>query len=147
SLTAQPASLVSATAASFSFDASESASFACSLDGAAFAACTSPASYTGLTDASHTFSVRATDAAGSTGAARAAPWTPATTPPTASIAKPPTSPTNATGASFDFAASEPSRFACSLDGAGFTPCTSPAGYTGLADGSHTFSVQATDIAG
>ena len=33
------------------------------------------------------------------------------------------------------------------DGGGVTPCTSPQTYSGLGDGSHTFSVQATDRAG
>ena len=36
----------------------------CRLDGAAYAACTSPTSYSGLSAAQHTFDVKATDAAG-----------------------------------------------------------------------------------
>src|SRR5215207_1589668 len=40
--------------------------FQCSLDGAAFASCASPKDYTGLSEGSHTFEVKATDAAGNT---------------------------------------------------------------------------------
>lgn len=50
--------------ATFSFRASEPASFTCSLDGAAYVACDSPRSYSGLTPGWHTLAVRATDAAG-----------------------------------------------------------------------------------
>ncbi len=46
----------------FAFTTSEG-SLLCSMDGAAYAACTSPRSYS-LNDASHTFSVRASDAVG-----------------------------------------------------------------------------------
>ena len=51
-------------AALFSFTANEPASFTCSLDGAAYAPCDSPASYSALDPGWHTFAVRATDAAG-----------------------------------------------------------------------------------
>jgi hypothetical protein len=56
----------------------------------------------------------------------------------------PHDPTNQTGASFTFSSSKsPSTFRCRLDGDKFASCTSPKVYTGLADGSHTFSVRAT----
>src|SRR5206468_3122796 len=137
--------------------------------GAALVPCATPESYSGLADGSHTFSVQATDLAGNTGDAVTSTWTVDTTPPAVSLTAQPASLVSATAASFSFdasesasfacslvnkaaasfsfGASEPSSLACSLDGAAFAPCTSPAGYSGLADGSHTFAVQATDGAG
>jgi hypothetical protein len=63
-----PTGTTEQTAASFAFSASEAdTTFECSMDGDSFAACDSPASYYNLPVAEHTFSVRATDAAGNTG--------------------------------------------------------------------------------
>ena len=56
----------------------------------------------------------------------------------------PANPSNSRTATFSFHSTvEPATFACSLDGAArAAPCTSPVTYTGLADGSHSFSVVA-----
>jgi hypothetical protein len=71
-----------------------------------------------------------------------------TTPPDTSIDSGPTGAVNTTGASLAFSSSDPSSsFACGLDGAAATPCTSPRTYAGLSEGAHTFSVTATDAAG
>ncbi len=60
-----PSGAVSSTSVSFGFSSSESSStFECRLDASSWAACSSPKAYSGLTDGSHTFNVRAKDAAG-----------------------------------------------------------------------------------
>jgi len=48
---------------------------------------------------------------------------------------------------FEFDASEPSTFECSLDVAAFAACQPPVSYGPLGDGSHTFRVRAIDRAG
>lgn len=85
-----PGALVSSDDASFSFSASESgSSFECSLDGGPFAACASPATYTGLDDGGHSFAVRATDGAGNTdGSPAQHRWTVDATPPSATMNDP-----------------------------------------------------------
>jgi len=53
--------------------------------------------------------------------------------------------TNQSGASFSFYASEPgSTFECKRDAGSWNACTSPASVAGLPEGSHTFSIRATD---
>ena len=76
-ITAQPPASTTETSASFSFSSSESgSSFACKLDTGNWASCASPKSYSGLSVGSHSFSVRATDAAGNTDATPATKtWT------------------------------------------------------------------------
>ncbi|HEX9696471.1 MAG TPA: hypothetical protein VGB64_09200, partial [Actinomycetota bacterium] len=142
-----PGSPTNATGASMTFSTEAGATTACSLDAAAYAPCTSPKSYSDLSDGDHTFLVRATDAAGNVGPAAAHGWTIDTVVPSATITSGPTGVTADTTASFTFSASEPSTFACSIDGSAFVACVNPATYAALSDGAHTFSVRATDQAG
>jgi Ca2+-binding RTX toxin-like protein len=66
-------------------------------------------------------------------------------PPNTTITSSPPSKTEATTATFKFSSSEtPSTFQCSLDGAAWSVCTTPASYSGLAPGPHTFDVRALD---
>ncbi|WP_306926939.1 phytase [Arthrobacter globiformis] len=155
-ITSRPANPTSSTSAQFSFTStSTSATFACSLDSAAFANCTSPVSYTGLSDGAHTFRVRASDQNGADPTPASYTWTVDTTtppgdttPPETTITSGPPATSTSTSASFAFTSNEAnSTFQCSLDGVPRVACTSPQAYTGLSTGSHTFSVWATDAAG
>ncbi|MBI5576031.1 MAG: right-handed parallel beta-helix repeat-containing protein [Deltaproteobacteria bacterium] len=145
-----PSGSVNTTSATFTFHATEPGStFLCSLDGGAEAACnTRSASYGGLTEGSHTFSVRATDGSGNADPDPAIrTWTVDTTPPDTIIDTAPPSPGGDTAA-FTFRATESgSTFECGIDGGPFTACTSPKSYSGLADGGHNFQVRAKDPAG
>ncbi len=149
-----PSGPVTTDSASFAFSSSEAgSSFECRLDGGAWGPCTSPRAYSDLANGSHTFDVRATDAAGNTDPTPdSQTWTispPAdTTAPNTSISSGPAGTTGSASASFSFDSTEPgSSFQCRLDGGSWSACTSPRAYSGLANGSHTFEVRATDAAG
>lgn len=140
------------TTATFEFASNQTGStFACSLNGGAFAPCVSPAVYTDLAYATHTFEVRATN---SFGLVEVSPvsyeWTivmpPPAIPPDTLLAEPlPSNPTTAASATFSFTSDlSGSTFQCSLDGASFAACSSPVEYTALAEGSHTFQVRAVN---
>jgi hypothetical protein len=148
-LSAAPTGLVRSRSASFTFSSSVAGvSFQCSLDGGAFAPCTSPASYTGLTDGAHVFDVRAVDASGNVDPTPGhAAWSIDATAPSAVIAAGPRERTSAARATFWFSAERGARLDCSLDGGAFARCSSPARYSGLRAGRHTFRVRATDAAG
>ena len=144
---------------SFGFaDDGTGTSFQCRLDGpgattGTYATCLSPRAYTGLADGTYTFLVRAVDAAGNLDATPATrSFTVDTAAPQTTIDSGPTGPTGSNAPSFAFSANETSTFECKLDGPGstvgtFVGCTTPRAFTGLADGTYTFSVRATDAAG
>lgn len=149
-ITSGPPSSTSSTSAAFVFsDSTTGLKFVCRVDAAAFASCTSPKTYTGVTPGAHTFEVRAVSSNGTQSASATYGWTvlPAP-PPSPTITSQPSDPSNSAAASFAFTDTDTSAaFECSLDSAAFATCTSPASYSGLANGSHTFQVRATNAGG
>jgi acid phosphatase type 7 len=68
-----------------------------------------------------------------------------TTPPDTTINSGPSGTIKQNNATLAFSSNEANAtFECKLDGATFSACSSPKKYTGLANGSHTFSVRAID---
>jgi glucose/arabinose dehydrogenase len=71
-----------------------------------------------------------------------------TTLPDTTIGSGPTGTTTVPSASFEFSSTEAgSSFECRLDGGAYGACSSPKAYSGLANGSHSFEVRATDPSG
>ena len=148
SITSQPLNPTNLTSADFSFTSTETATFECQIDNSGYTICTGSANYIDLTEGSHKFDIKATDAAGNTNLTPASyTWTIDTTPPDTSITSQPLNLTNSTSANFSFTSTETATFECQIDNSGYTACTSPKSYTGLTGGSHKFDIKATDLAG
>ena len=150
-LVSGPIGATGSTSASFTFispDAGPGAMFECALDGGNFVGCSSPYSAANLAEGAHTFQVRVRDAVGNvdpTPATRT--WTVDLSAPDTTIDSGPIGTVRMMTAAFTFSASEMNvTFECNLDAGGYAPCTSPANYSALAQGVHTFAVRATDAA-
>ncbi len=164
SITGKPANPDNSASLSFTFsgedpdytdgsDGSRIVGFECSLDGAAFSDCSSPKTYSSLSDGNHIFQVRSVDAAGNTDTSpESYTWQMDTSLPETTILSSPANPTNSVDADFSFSGTDPSgsgvsSFECSLDGAAFSDCSSPKVYNSLSEGNHTFQVRSVDAAG
>jgi hypothetical protein len=147
-------SLSSDTTADFSFYASENdVTFQCELDGGE-TNCTQPLSGAHTTyplpDGTHTFSVRSVD-----DAHNFSPWVTRNftidgTGPVTNLDDGPDRVTTNRTPTFSFSSDDPSAsFECSTDDGPFAGCSGAGQHTTepLADGSHVFSVRATDPAG
>lgn len=136
-----------ASTATFTFAGAPGATFECQLDGGAWAPCTSPYTPTGLADGPHTLRVRQTTPGSMPSAPATHRWTLDTQAPAAPAVPSGAGATSGTTATFAFAGEAGATFACRIDGGAWAPCTSPARFTGLRAGSHTFEVRQTDLAG
>ncbi|MDY7227928.1 kelch repeat-containing protein [Hyalangium rubrum] len=148
-ITTSPPNLSDQTVAFFDFDSNEGrVLFECSLDEADFSACSPPITLVGLSEGLHTFRVRARDAAGNVDTSPASySWSIDQTAPVTILTSTPAHPSNQPSATFTFASESGALFECSLDGAAFGPCSSPATYSSLSEGEHVFHVRARDEAG
>ncbi len=134
----------------FAFSSAGATAFNCAVDdptpttpcnGGTFTAAT-------LADGAHTFYVTAANALGTASAAASQAFTVDTAAPSTTIS-PAVPATIATAAlTITFGSTDgTAAFACNLDSGGFNSCTSPVGLVALADGPHTISIKATDVAG
>jgi hypothetical protein len=69
------------------------------------------------------------------------------TAPDATIDSGPSGTVGSSSATFTFSSNEPSSYICFIDDEEIENCASPQTFDNLADGSHTFQVTATDVAG
>ncbi|KAF0218425.1 MAG: hypothetical protein FD174_2886 [Geobacteraceae bacterium] len=147
-ITGTPVAPAGGPPGSFSFTSNDNgATFECSLDAGAYAACTSPFTSGGLSSGNHTFIVRAKDRAGNTDPSPAA-FTWDVILPDTTITATPANPTDSGSGSFSFTSNvSGATFECRLDAAPFAACASPFTFSGLATGGHTFAVRAKDPAG
>ena len=149
-ITSGPAGPTSDRTPSFAFSSSGAAAFKCSIDNLPPTTACNGGSFTAatLTDGTHIFYVTALDAVLNTSAAASRAFTVDATPPDTSISTSIPATIASTSLSIAFTAiGGPATFECKIDAGSFSACPSPFLATGLADGSHTFSVRATDSVG
>lgn len=128
----------------FNFTSNEAGStFKCSIDGSSYETCGAMLTIT-VSQGDHTISVRAVDPAGNMDLEGASDIFVATAPISTSITSVQflnLTKFNTQSISFSSNVSG-ATFLCQLDNGTPAPCSSPKGYSGLADGAHTFIVKA-----
>ncbi len=150
-----PSSRSNQTSGSFTFSGTDNFSnaltFECRTDAGTFASCTSPYNFT-LNEGTHVFEVRAKDAAGNLSVPASHNWIIDLSAPTVRILTGPTQFSNVTNAQFTFDGMDDgaaiTRFECRMDAGAFTVnCNSPANYSSLSAGNHTFQIRGFDFSG
>jgi outer membrane protein assembly factor BamB len=145
-----PGSLSNSKSATFTLSSNEPLStFKCSKDLKTFSNCASPFTWSWMSDGAHTLQAYAIDPAGNISSTWSVTWTVDATKPIVTITSGPPSTTSSTDATFLFTASDANAvtFTCQMDAGTPTSCVSPKTYSGLAIGSHTFTLTGTDAAG
>ncbi len=147
-ISSKPVTPTNSSFATFQFSSEPGATFKCKIkDTDALTTCTSPVTYSGLSEASHTFTVQASDAAGNISSTSYS-WTIDITPPNVQITAQPPNPSDSIFATFEFTSNEQgSIFLYSLNGGAWVNCNSPLTLSGLANREHTLQVKAMDQAG
>ncbi|WII72796.1 hemagglutinin [Bdellovibrio sp. 22V] len=119
---------------------------------ASFVPCASSVPLVGLTEGTHTYKIRATDAAGNVSAEHSHTWVVDLTPPTLQLTAKPAAATTSASAVFNFTHTETgggvfAGYECQLDGGIRTSCTSGVSFSSLSQGAHSFTLYASDTAG
>ena len=141
------------TSASLAWTSTDATSIVCQLDGNSPATCASPVTYTGLAVGTHSFKVTVSNTSGSASASAtwaviaAAQPVPAAPAPTVTLTSAPASTGTNASASLSWTSTDATSIVCQLDGSSPATCASPATYSGLAVGSHTFTVTASNASG
>ena len=123
--------------------------FQASLDGIGISSGISPIVLTGLSEGPHALVLYGVDLSGNLSVAPVVHnFTVDVTAPVVNTDASSGAPlTRETTNSVSFSASELGSATCDLNGAGFSPCTSPVTYSGLADGNQVLTIQFTDLSG
>jgi hypothetical protein len=146
-VTSAPAPLVRSSAAHFEFSAPGADSLEYALDGGAWLATADSLDLTGIADGAHTLGVRSV-LAGSAGTATAVSWTVDTVAPVLTFTATPNPITNSTAAHAAWTIDDPdATLTCELDTGSVTPCSGNSYDATVANGPHTLTVVATDLAG
>jgi hypothetical protein len=128
----------------------EAPNFACKKDGGTFSACSSGLTWSAIADGIHDFCAHGTDASGLQGGDVCRHWEQETNP-TVAISTHPASLATSPDPSFTYISNKTSHpadgsslsYQCKIDSDSFAPCgASGKAYSSLADGQHTFQVQA-----
>ena len=141
-----PAAYTQATGATFQFSQTGShcaGVFDCRLDGGSWSSCSSPKSYSSLSNGQHTFVVRH---AISTSITDTWVWTVDTVAPNTTLLTGPTDYTNDPKPTFTFSSNESGTFECRVDAGAWSACTSPHTTALLTEAAHRFDVRAKDLA-
>ena len=145
-----PSGTINDPTPTFTFSSPDAgATFECKVDSGSYSACGSPKTTAQLADGSHTFRVRAKDAAGNFDAPPAVrKFTVDTTPPETTIDSGPRGTINDPTPTFTFSSPDAgATFECKVDSGSYSACSSPVTTAHLTDGSHVLSVRATDPVG
>ncbi len=144
-----PSGATASTSATFAFSDTEAGvALECNLDAGAFVSCVSPVSHSDLSQGSHTFRVRAKDAAGNTSSVLSRTWTVDTVaPPVPTITAGPNGLVNISSANFAYTSEANATFECRRDALAFAVCNATKNYGLVEEGPHTFEVRAKDVAG
>ncbi|WP_220128800.1 hemagglutinin [Bdellovibrio sp. KM01] len=156
-----PTAVNNLASASFNFEATDATStivgYECehttlTNSTSSFAACAPLVPLVGLTQDTHTYKIRAVDAAGNRSAVFTYSWTVDLTAPSIQLTAKPAAATISTSATFNFTNTETGGgafvgYECKIDSDPYVPCISGISFNSLSQGTHSFSIKASDTVG